>query len=134
MRGTVEARRPPDAPATATKIEPKMKVIGSVGSSTRPIGVVKMPGTEIRRRRALPESGRSRIAATMLSTLARNEETVIVRKVMITPIPPDVISDCQVTFQRKVKPNASSPVLMIWIIPTVTASPSSTPITAAPRL
>ena len=93
-----------------------------------------IPGIETRRRRTPPLSGKSRIAATMFSTLARNEETVIVMNVITSPIPPEITSACQVTLQVKVKPKASSAELRNETIPSVITRPSATPTTDAPRL
>ena len=70
----------------------------------------------------------------MFSTLARNEETVIVMNVITSPIPPEITSACQVTLQVKVKPKASSAELRNETIPSVITRPSATPTTDAPRL
>ena len=70
----------------------------------------------------------------MFSTLARNDEIVIVMNVITSPIPPEMIIACQVTLQLKVKPKASRAELRNETIPSVITRPSATPTTAAPRL
>ena len=121
--------------STPASRPPASSVSGVVQSSARPSGVVRMPENDTRRRSRIDPSGMSRIAATMFSTLTRNDEIATVMKVSTIPIPAATITLRGSTCRLKVKPRAASKAL--FSTPTIrnaTPIPSTVPTSAEPTL